>query len=249
MKYLIFIIVILFLSPNAFSNEKLDIHIKNISGDVEIIRDSNDDPLTAKNNMSLKLGDFLATGYKSGCTLIIDKTAEIIVDPLTNLIINECFLKNNISETSIKLRMGSMTSHVKPEKGLKAKFSIKTPTSTVGVRGTKNNVTENYGFGTKVLGFSGTTELKNKFGQKERIKRNDIAEVKQIDQSLTPKKKYLERNTKIIVADIGRTQEEINAVLDTPTKSLLLPIRELHQIIEIPHQKSNFELNWSIKNY
>jgi hypothetical protein len=200
--------------------------------------------------MPLEMGDFLATGYKSECTLIIEKTAQVKIDSLTNIIINECFLKDNLAQTSIKLRMGSMTSKVTPEHGIKAKFSIKTPTSTVGVRGTENHVAEAFGFGTKVTGFSGTTELISKLGQKEQIRKKDVASVMQSDQQITTGRNYFVNRATVITADLGRTADEVDALLDTPTAQFSLPPQEFKEILELKQiPKASFELNWSIETY
>lgn len=124
-------------------SKDLEVVIKRIEGDVEVQYRGSEDYVQANVGDKLHMGDYIATGFESSCTVIFEKVAEMNIKEMTNFAIAQFFVQGNLAKTAISLRMGEVTTHVHTPKGVRAKFEIESPTSTVGVRGTTFKVRYN----------------------------------------------------------------------------------------------------------
>lgn len=145
----------------TFSKD-LEVVIKRIDGDVEVQYRGSEDYVTAKVGDKLHMGDYIATGFESTCTVIFERVAEMQIKEMTNFAIAQFFVQGNLAKTAISLRMGEVTTHVHAPKGVRAKFEIESPTSTVGVRGTtfKTRYDESAGI-SEYFTYDGTLEITN----------------------------------------------------------------------------------------
>jgi len=123
-------------------SEDLEVVIKRIEGDVEVQIDGGE-YRKAKVGDKLHMGDYIATGFESTCTVIFEKVAEMDIKEMTNFAIAQFYVQGNLAKTAISLRMGEVTTHVYTGKESRASFEIESPTSTAGVRGTKFKVRYN----------------------------------------------------------------------------------------------------------
>ncbi|MBN2100662.1 FecR domain-containing protein [Candidatus Dojkabacteria bacterium] len=141
-------------------SEDLEVVIKRIEGDVEVQIRGNDSYREAKVGDKLHMGDYIATGFESRCTVVFEKVAEMDIKEMTNFAIAQFFVQGNLAKTAISLRMGEVTTNVHTPKGVRAKFEIETPTSTVGVRGTTFKVRYDDQIGiSEYFTYEGTLEI------------------------------------------------------------------------------------------
>ena len=105
-------------------------------GDVEIVRSGEVNEVAIASGGVVNEGDTLLVGYNTTVILARDDGYYLHIDPMSVIFITKAYFQGSLAEVSINLRIGSMTSKVQPKRGLRAKFEIKTPTSTIGVRGT-----------------------------------------------------------------------------------------------------------------
>lgn len=114
-------------------------------GYVEIVRagESFDEGIKASNGMKVYEGDHVFTDWKSSAVLVRHDNDYLLLEDETHIVINSYTLNNSLTEIQIKLFAGKMTTKVVPEIDRKAKWEIKAPTMTVGVRGTIFSVSHN----------------------------------------------------------------------------------------------------------
>lgn len=116
--------------------DQLQVKIVAINGEVEVRRGEGNFA-AAKVGDVLQAGDYLATGFESTASFeVMGMGAVLEVRPMTNFSIAQLFYDGNLARTAINLRLGEVTTNIKPEKGVKASFQIVTPTATIGTRGT-----------------------------------------------------------------------------------------------------------------
>lgn len=225
--------------------ENLEVTIEKIDGDVEVKFLGQQDYVQGEVGMKLHKGDYLATGFESECIVRFEKVATMTVKQMTNFAIAQFFYDGNLAKTAINLRMGEVTTSVKPEKGVKASFNIVTPTSTVGVRGTENTVTADPGFGTDVFGISGTTQVTSiETGQSQAVTKDDQVSVNEEQQFTTTYEIVLQ--DEVVVSDYGLTDEENEAIVIT-NPNLALPQDEVKDIVADQPTTATLELYWNLE--
>jgi hypothetical protein len=118
--------------------------IKSLKGDLET-QTEDEEFKELKSKDEVYPGQMIMTGYKSEATLDIYADGVFIgtiyIPTETNFIFSTITSSDDIAEINISLMSGSISAKVEPKKGLRAKFSIKTPTSVHGVRGTIFSIT------------------------------------------------------------------------------------------------------------
>jgi hypothetical protein len=125
--------------PKAEEQKELEVEILSVRGEVEVsIKDGPFVPAAV--GMKLKKGDTVSTGFESSCRLKFGKVATMDMGQMTTFAIDQFYEQSNTADIAVALRMGEVSTNVKPEMGKRAKFEIVTPTLTVAVRGTEFNV-------------------------------------------------------------------------------------------------------------
>lgn len=94
----------------------------------------------AKKGMLLSEGDVLRTASRSRVTLNLNgngETALVKVEPGSQLLLSEMATKGKSETTLLDLALGEIMITAEKLNTQGSKFEVKTPTSVVGVRGTK----------------------------------------------------------------------------------------------------------------
>ena len=112
--------------------------VKNIQGKVEVLKNGKEWQL-AKEGMTLHMNDEIRTWEKSFVELLLDEkgaTGRLEVKQNTRMRLNTLEVnKKGEKKTLLDVAIGRVMVHVQKLKG-DSKFEVKTPTSTMGVRGT-----------------------------------------------------------------------------------------------------------------
>lgn len=158
---LFFLVILVTLSPLSLSAQDLQAVAKEFSGKVEVKQPGQDwQPVGL--NMSISGGATVSTGFSSRLVLAIGQT-QIVVRPLTRMVLRELVRKEATNTTGLALRVGKVNVSVKAASGEKNDFTITGPSSTAAVRGTEfdydvnldDRITVHDGFVTVTAGFAG----------------------------------------------------------------------------------------------
>jgi hypothetical protein len=108
----------------------------------------------------LAIGDIVVTGDKGLVQILFEDKTELVVGPRSRLVIEDYLLRADGSAGKFAINALSGTFRFATGVAAKDRYQIKTPTGTIGVRGTEFdfNVDEN---GTEVLLFRGGLQLCN----------------------------------------------------------------------------------------
>jgi len=244
----IFLTVLLALPTQAQDSisKDLEVTIDSIDGDVEV-QFQGKEYQPAEQGMKLKMGDYVATGFESTCTLRFQDTALMTVKEMTNLAIAQFYIQGNLAKSAVSLRTGEVTTKVKPSKGVRADFKIETPTSTVAVRGTENTIRTIEGFGTLVGGHSGVTDVINRIGQRTTVRQAERAQVLPETNAIESNLQLVRMEAESPIIDYGRTEEETRAIIDI-NPNVQLPQSEISEVINTLPKTSTLELHWNFEN-
>ena len=108
----------------------------------------------------------ISTGIKSTAVISLGNS-KVSIPSLTMLTLEELARRDNTEETVLFLRTGSINADVTPPSGLKAEFTVRSPTSTASVRGTSFSFN-----GQRLAVRSGKVAFSNRSGQKVYVKEN-----------------------------------------------------------------------------
>ncbi|MDP3179342.1 MAG: FecR domain-containing protein, partial [Spirochaetaceae bacterium] len=108
--------------------------LQDIKGKVEI-KPLGKDWMVAKNGMKVDLLSTISTGFDSSVVLVIADN-KVAVAPLTRLTLDKIVAQAGKLNTSLHLRVGTVTAEVKSSKGVSQDFKVTSPYSTASVRGT-----------------------------------------------------------------------------------------------------------------
>jgi hypothetical protein len=86
--------------------------------------------------MTLRQGDRIHTGWKSGATLVFPDGSTVAVKPMTMMSIDRVETGPSGETVKVVVRLGEVTVDVKRSLGSSRDFEVKTPTSTTSSRGT-----------------------------------------------------------------------------------------------------------------
>jgi len=143
LKVISIIALIALVACPAYTQEvKRTAKIMDITGGASVKMAGEAEWMTAENDMDLNQGDAIKTGPGSWVLLNIDgsaETATVEVDENSTLLIAELMKdeEDRTKKTLLDLAIGKIMITVEKVQEPKSKFEVKTPTSTVGVRGTK----------------------------------------------------------------------------------------------------------------
>jgi hypothetical protein len=138
-------ILILAASSLSFANESERIAvIANTRGDVMIKNPGGGSWAQAKTGDALKEGSFVRTGARSTAVIDIDdgKTATVDLSEKSLVLVATLIKDGNtgLKKTLLDLSIGQVLIKAEKLDTPDSKFEVKTPTSVVGVRGTKFSV-------------------------------------------------------------------------------------------------------------
>jgi hypothetical protein len=109
----------------------------------------------------LAIGDLVVTGDAGLVQILFDDRTELVVGPRSRLVIEDYLLRADGSAGKFAINALSGTFRFATGNAAKDRYLIKTPTGTIGVRGTEFDFTVDDIKGTRVLLFSGGLQLCN----------------------------------------------------------------------------------------
>lgn len=156
MKKTGFILLLLFIGAALFA--EVTAVVRDVSGKVEVKVSGSDAWKRAYAGMKISRGDYISTGFKSEAILVLGDS-QVVVKQLTRMELEELVEKEGTVHTGLNLRVGRVRAEVKTTKGLKQKFTLKSPISTAAVRGTSFEFD-----GRNLTVFKGTVAFTNPLG-------------------------------------------------------------------------------------
>lgn len=110
--------------------------VRELSGTVEVQPAGASEWTAAALGMPLAGDTLISTGFKSGAVLALGNST-LTVQPLTRLSIGEIAEAAGGETISLNLRTGRVRADVNPPPGGKVDFTVRSPTATASVRGTR----------------------------------------------------------------------------------------------------------------
>jgi hypothetical protein len=139
LKVIVLTVTVLLSVSGLFSSRLFaaDINavIRDCRGDVEV-KAAGGDWVPARVGMTLEGSALVSTGFKSTATLGIGNST-IVVRPLTRLSLEALAAREGDEQVGLELRAGRVRAEVTPPQSGKIDFSIRGPTATASVRGTR----------------------------------------------------------------------------------------------------------------
>ncbi|MGI6778988.1 MAG: FecR domain-containing protein [Acetivibrionales bacterium] len=121
--------------------------IKEFSGKVEVFKAGGEKSFPAFVGMGLAEGDSIITGMNSWVVLQIDDDKEAKIGENSRMGMSELrgSVESGNDQTGLSLWVGKIWTKIKEKLNVNSKYEIKTPTTVMGVRGTKFFVSEEQG--------------------------------------------------------------------------------------------------------
>jgi len=151
--------------------------ISNIQGKVSVQtpKELIEDP---KNGLEIPVGTVIKTGLKGSVTLKI-LSSESVIKPLSMVRISEIGQVENENKIDLQLRRGTISARVDKLEGKKNSFQVKTPVSTLSVRGTELEITHGPDFGTETRTITGVVAIEDTKGNTRTVTKNETTSVKE----------------------------------------------------------------------
>lgn len=204
-----------------------------LEGDVTVKTDDASDWKPASINQELRQGAYIMTAFESNCELEFMDKSKMKVKELSKIQVNKFTSELKKVDTEVTLYNGKVRATVHKDVDKSTNFQVKTPVSTISVRGTEKEITAHPGFGTQVHTISGVVEVSNNIGQKVTIAKNESTSVKSevsipentskiiteetkvnvTSQSLTPEEKTFVDNFTEARTEVTTAKEEVNEIL------------------------------------
>ncbi len=204
-----------------------------LEGDVTVKTDDASDWKPASINQELRQGAYIMTAFESNCELEFMDKSKMKVKELSKIQVNKFTSELKKVDTEVTLYNGKVRATVHKDVDKNTNFQVKTPVSTISVRGTEKEISVHPGFGTQVHTISGVVEVSNNIGQKVTIAKNESTSVKTeisipentskviteetkvnvTSQSLTPEEKTFVDNFTEARTEVTTAKEEVNEVL------------------------------------
>ena len=153
----------------SYSAAHSAIVVESIKGEVAV-RDGNQwKPLSQ--GQTLAEGAKISTGVNSTAVLKIDSSV-VTIQPLTMMKVYRNQKVNNVDNTHLGLKYGSLNARVSRVGRVQTNFKVSTPVATSSVRGTEKNISHGAKKGTMIKVLSGSADGQSANGGKRRISGN-----------------------------------------------------------------------------
>ncbi len=165
--FLILAVLILTASFSSYSEgaDNFSAKITALEGEVTVKTAESGPWAKASVNTELNEGAYLMTAFESSCSLEFKDGSKMSVRELSKIQVNKFSSELKKVETEVTLYNGNLRATVHKDVNVKTDFKVKTPVSTISVRGTEKEITSLPGFGTDVQNISGLVEVRNLVGQ------------------------------------------------------------------------------------
>jgi len=253
MKSNIFIIFLLlsaiFFNPAASYSQDFSAKVISITGDVTYKSEGEPEWKPVKASMDLKEGVYVMTAFESSCDLEFMDKSKLNIKELSKIQISKFALQTKNVDASVKLFNGKIKATVHRDVDIKTEFQVKTPVSTISVRGTEEEVNYMPGFGTEVQNIYGLVEVTNYIGQKQLLAKGDNTEVSRENKTPAPVYGSAQKTKKEFVknSSLSEAEEEFKGNVDIPSYDHISDVmRDLSEISreKEAHPIRNVIINW-----
>lgn len=162
----------------AFAADGPVARITAMTGDVTCKTDDGGEWKKASVTEPLFEGAYLMTAFESSCDLEFSDGSKMAVKELSKIQINKYSTGLKTVDTQLSLYNGSVRATVHKDVDVNTQFKVKTPVSTISVRGTEKEIDSYPGFGTQVRTISGIVEVQNNLGQSVTIQKDENTDVR-----------------------------------------------------------------------
>ncbi len=200
------VLTLLVMSANGFA-QTMSAKIVALEGDVTVKKDDKSEWGKASANQELPEGAYLMTAFESNCELEFIDKSKMKVKELSKIQINKFSTELKKVDAEVTLYNGSVKATVHKDVDTKTQFQVKTPVSTISVRGTEMDITTQPGFGTENSTISGVVDVTTSTGQSTQVSKDQKTQVTE-DAQEAPK-----GNTEIV-----RNESHADVVNESTTK-------------------------------
>lgn len=209
--------------------------------------DSGWKPVTV--GMELKEGVYIMTAFESSCTLEFQDKSVLSVKELSKIQISKFALQAKSVNANVSLFNGKVKATVHRDIDTKTEFQVKTPVSTISVRGTEEEVYYSPGFGVEVQNIYGLVEVTNHIGQRQMLAKGDNTEVPKENKAPKPVQHMSEKTKKDFVKNTAATEEEEEFKSNVAVPSFDQISDMLRDLSEISREKeahptTNIVISW-----
>lgn len=220
-----------------------------IEGDVTCKADGESawKPVTV--GMELKEGVYIMTAFESSCALEFQDKSVLNVKELSKIQISKFALQAKSVNANVSLFNGKVKATVHRDIDTKTEFQVKTPVSTISVRGTEEEIYYSPGFGVEVQNISGIVEVMNHIGQTQTLAKGDNTEVPKETKAPKPVQHMAEKTKKEFVKNSAATEEEEEFKANVAVPSFDQISDMLRDLSEISREKeahptTNIVISW-----
>jgi len=208
---LIFITLIsisIIFSPCIASAQDYSAIVKSIDGEVTYKAEGETGWKPVSAGMEIKEGAYIMTAFESGCTLEFKDKSTLVVKELSKIQISKFALQAKSVNADVSLFNGRVKATVHRDIDTKTEFRVKTPVSTISVRGTEEEIYYSPGFGAEVQNIFGLVEVTNHIGQAQLLSKGENTEVPKDNKAPKPVTQSAVKTKKEFVKNAAATEEE-----------------------------------------
>ncbi len=239
-------VCLLFYAPPAAAQE-VSASIIAIEGDVTVKTGDSSDWKPASLNQQLKQGAYIMTAFESNCEIEFMDKSRMKIKELSKIQVNKFTNELKKVDTEVTLYNGKVRATVHKDVDKNTNFQVKTPVSTISVRGTEKEITVHPGFGTQVHTITGVVEVSNNLGQKVSVAKNETTTVQNETSLPENTSKIITEQSKVNVANQSLTTEEKKFVETfTDARTEVKPTgEEVKEILEeTRHEFGRLTVKW-----
>lgn len=139
--------------------------LKNVQGNVEILKRGQSEWQKAADGAAIRPGDKISAGMQGRAKLEYPNSV-IDIEPLTQFVVGRTMEDSEKFQTELFLQIGKVVSEVNPMSGRENRFTVTTPAGVCGIRGSKQEVGHFPQTGTEMRmiegqGYMGTVKPEN----------------------------------------------------------------------------------------
>jgi hypothetical protein len=195
-------------SPCGAAAQDYSAVVKTIDGEVTFKADGETAWKPVSAGMEIKEGAYIMTAFESGCSIEFKDKSTLDIKELSKIQISKFALQAKSVNANVSLFNGKVKATVHRDIDTKTEFQVKTPVSTISVRGTEEEIYYSPGFGVEVQNISGIVEVMNHIGQTQLLAKGDNTEVSKDNKAPKPVTHSAVKTKKEFVKNAAATEEE-----------------------------------------
>lgn len=166
MKRIIVAVTILSLAAAGLS--ALEALVLETDGTVEIRVTSDDEWQPLEEQTVVPVGATISTGFDSSAVVEVGPDAQLNIDSLSRLTIEELIEREGVVESDLELSVGRVRGEVRRTEDRQTDFEVRSPTATASVRGTSFEFD-----GVNLSVSEGQVEISNRFNERSSVSQGE----------------------------------------------------------------------------